>query len=133
MPGSKPGERRGGRQKGTKNVATVKRNEAVAAIKASGKDPLTFFMDVLGSPDAPFDVRFAAAREAAPYMHPKLASIEARSGGQTHEDRLAEYQRLLDDEGSPNALAAGEEDDWMQANVPEIGEVAPQTMLDTKF
>jgi hypothetical protein len=30
-----------------------------------------------------------------PYAHPKLASIEARVGGQTHEDRLAVAQKLL--------------------------------------
>lgn len=96
--GAKPGERRGGREKGTPNVATNERNQALAAIKASGTDPLTFFMDVLKSEDAPFDVRFAAAREAAPYMHPKLASVESRSGGKTHEERLAEYQRLMSDD-----------------------------------
>jgi hypothetical protein len=34
----------------------------------------------------------------APYAHPKLASVESRTGGQTHEDRLEEYRRLLSDD-----------------------------------
>jgi len=31
-------------------------------------------------------------------MHPKLSSIEARTGGKTHEDRLREAQQLLSDD-----------------------------------
>jgi hypothetical protein len=44
---------------------------------------------------------------------------------------------LSDDDGpnadTPDALAAGKEDDWMQANLAEIAEVPLQTMLRTKF
>ena len=41
----------------------------------------------------------AAPRRQA-FMHPKLASIEARTGGKTHEDRLEELQRMAnEDEG----------------------------------
>jgi hypothetical protein len=36
-------------------------------------------------------------------MRPKLASIEVRTGGKTHEDRLLEYQGLLSDDDGPNA------------------------------
>jgi hypothetical protein len=33
-------------------------------------------------------------------MHPRLASIEARTGGKTHEDRLEELRRMAnEDEG----------------------------------
>jgi len=126
------------------NRRTLERRALMAAVRASGKDPLTFFTEILRNEDNPFELRFRAAMELMPFMHPKLASIEARSGGQTHEDRLkayqnllsdedklSEYYRLLDDEGSgTDALAAGKEDDWMQAKVPEIGEVAPQLNSD---
>jgi NAD(P)-dependent dehydrogenase (short-subunit alcohol dehydrogenase family) len=57
--------------------------------KASGKDPISFFADLLRNEEAPLDLRFQAAKELAPFVHPKLASVEARIGGQTHEDRLA--------------------------------------------
>ena len=34
-------------------------------------------------------------RELAPYVHPRLSSVEARTGGQTHEERLAAAHALL--------------------------------------
>jgi hypothetical protein len=61
-------------------------------------DPLSFFLSVLRNPDTPFEEARAAAKEALPYCSPKLASIEARAGGQSHEDRLEMLQRLLEDE-----------------------------------
>ena len=51
----------------------------MAELRASGRD-LTFFTQILANETAPLDLRFAAAKELAPYMHPKLASIEARAG-----------------------------------------------------
>ena len=67
--------------------------------KASGKDPVTFFAEILRNEGAPLDIRFQAAKELAPYVHPKLASIEARTGGMTHEDRLVAAQKLLEEAG----------------------------------
>jgi hypothetical protein len=65
---------------------------AIASISAlghtSGWDTLAGGIAVL---------RFQAAKELAPYTHPKLASIESRPGGNAHEDRLAEAHRLLSD------------------------------------
>jgi hypothetical protein len=84
----------GGRKAGTPNKRTVERHRAIEAIKASGKDPLSFFGDLLRNEAAPLDLRFQAARELAPYVHPKLSSVEARTGGQTHEDRLAAAHAL---------------------------------------
>ena len=52
------------------------------------------FLSILRNESAPFEEVKAAAKEALPYTSPKLASIEARGGGQTHEDRLEELQRL---------------------------------------
>jgi hypothetical protein len=46
MPaGSKPGERRGGRARGTPNKKTL----AIAAIRASGVDPFRFWCDVMAN------------------------------------------------------------------------------------
>ena len=99
-------KKRGGRRKGSKNKRTVERANVLAAIKASGKDPVSFFADLLRNESAPLERRFQAAKELAPYIHPRLASVESRAGGRTHEDRLAEYRNLLSDDGEPLSLRA---------------------------
>ena len=86
--------KRGGRKKGSRNKRTLERAKAIEAIKASGNDPISFFADLLRNESAPLDLRFQAAKELAPFVHPKLSSIEARSGGKTHEERLAELRRM---------------------------------------
>src|SRR5512147_2018777 len=74
MPkGSLPGERRGGRQKGTPNRAT---SAKAAAIAASGLTPLDYLLSVLRDDTAPRAERMEAAAKAAPYVHPRLAAIE---------------------------------------------------------
>jgi hypothetical protein len=78
---------------------TVEREKLIAELKVDGRDPISFFASTLRNENAPLDLRFAAAKELAPYAHPKLASIEARTGGKSHEDRLAELQDMLADEG----------------------------------
>ena len=91
-------QKTGGRQKGTPNKKTAERAKLIEHLKFSGKDPVTFFAEILRNESAPLDLRFAAAKELAPFMHPKLASIEARTGGKTHEDRLEELQRMATDD-----------------------------------
>jgi len=81
--GARPGERRGGRQKGTPNKKTA---ATVKAVKAGGVTPLNYMLNVMRKPipaDAEPQVkvvmigmRFEAAKAAAPYVHPKLAAIE---------------------------------------------------------
>lgn len=88
----------GGRKKGTPNKKTAARVKLIADLKFSGKDPVTFFAEILRDEGAPLDLRFAAAKELAPYMHPKLCSIESRTGGKTHEDRLEDLRRMATDE-----------------------------------
>ena len=108
--GSAPGERRGGRQKGSRNKATVVRQEQVAA---SGKTPLDVMLDNMRFADGQatellakfmglepgategvellkqvFQVRQVAqdyAKDAAPYVHPKLAAREADRGDGARE------------------------------------------------
>jgi hypothetical protein len=85
----------GGRQKGTPNKSNAERAKLIAQLKVDGKDPLSFFSSILKNEAVPLDLRFAAAKELAPYAHPKLASIEARTSGMTHEDRLEQLQAML--------------------------------------
>jgi hypothetical protein len=73
MPrGSKPGERRGGRQRGTPNKKTVLRNTVISAVAADPDlTPLDFLRGVMGDPNASPDMRIKAAQAAAPYVHAK--------------------------------------------------------------
>jgi hypothetical protein len=89
-------QKTGGRKKGTPNKKTAERAKLLAGLKVDGKDPVSFFSSILRNDAAPLDLRFQAARELAPYAHPKLASVEARIGVKSHEDRLEELQAMLD-------------------------------------
>jgi hypothetical protein len=99
------GMKTGGRKKGTPNRVTLDRERHV---EATGLTPLQYFLGLLRDPAQPDDVRFQAAKEAAPYVHPKLASIE---GNMTHtitkhDDVLAEIEAVINSEigahGLPN-------------------------------
>jgi hypothetical protein len=73
-------------------------SRSTSKMKVDRSDPLSFFLSVLRNPATPFEEARAAAKEALPYCSPRLASIEARPGGPSHEDRLEELRRLLDDD-----------------------------------
>ncbi len=88
------GTRIGGRQKGTPNKVTVEKRQAIAKLVPDGSDPITFWMELLKNPETPLEIRMIAARDVAPYRHPKLASIEARTGGLTHEQRLEQLEAM---------------------------------------
>jgi len=63
----------GGRQKGQPNK---KNAETIAAIEASGLTPLDYMLNLLRDDKLDSLTRFEAAKAAAPYVHPKLASID---------------------------------------------------------
>jgi hypothetical protein len=77
-PGRKPGtQKTGGRQPGTRNKATLAKEAAqLALIDTDALKPLAYMLAILRDETAPRAERFAAAKEAAPYCHRKLASIE---------------------------------------------------------
>jgi hypothetical protein len=80
MPrGSKPGERRGGRQKGTPNRKTLLRNAALSAAAADPNlSPRDFLLNVMREQSFPLETRVVAAREALPYFHSKPQESVAR-------------------------------------------------------
>src|SRR5262245_60912336 len=84
MPrGSQPGERRGGRQKGTPNKSTVLKRAALSAACAdTATTPLEFLLSVMRDPKAPTGLRVQVARAAAPLVHgkSKFTSVEDRAG-----------------------------------------------------
>lgn len=68
------GVKTGGRQKGTPNKATAARQ---AEVTASGLTPLDFMLSILRDTTRPDAERFEAAKHAAPYVHPKLSTVQA--------------------------------------------------------
>src|SRR5262249_33371952 len=83
--GSKPGERRGGRQPGSLNLRTVERQEAIAAWAAELNeiipdafqgDAHALLMAIYKNPRVAPAVRLDAAAKALAYEKPRLASME---------------------------------------------------------
>ena len=72
------GIKTGGRKKGVPNKATAAKQ---AEIAASGLTPLEFMLDVMRNEGNEQSVRMDAAKAAAPYVHPKLANIDAKIEG----------------------------------------------------
>jgi hypothetical protein len=87
MPGSKPGERRGGRQAGTPNKASAQREAEVAA---SGLTPLDYMLSVLRNDKNTDEMRLDAANKAAPYVHPRLNAIQ-------HSGSIGSQENAIDD------------------------------------
>ena len=83
MPrGSKPGERRGGRQRGTPNKKTALRNAAIAAAAANPeRSPLDFLLGIMRDPNGSLELRIRVAQAAAPFTHGILAMPDANPDG----------------------------------------------------
>lgn len=89
--GSQPGQRRGGRQKGTTNKASAMRAQAIAMAGLTPKqfllNGLAFYQGIIASEEAsstPSEEKIGAAyaagrafaNDVAPYCHSRLASAE---------------------------------------------------------
>jgi hypothetical protein len=72
------GKKTGGRQKGTRNKATLRRQRDV---ERSGTTPLEYMLKVMRNPKADSGRRDDMAKAAAPYVHPKLASMQHTGKG----------------------------------------------------
>lgn len=75
------GKRAGaGRPKGAKHKGLAEKR---AAIEASGLTPLEWMLSVLRDPKVDNDRRDKMARDAAPFVHPRLATVEhgGKGGG----------------------------------------------------
>ena len=81
-----------GRPKGVPNKVTLMRE---AEIKASGLTPLDYMLLTLRDDTATVEDRRWAAQTAAPYVHPRLASIEAKTDATIHEEPSIIDSRLL--------------------------------------
>jgi hypothetical protein len=72
MPsGSAPGERRGGRQKGSLNKRTIGKGLEKRTVSKKMLMPLEYMLDTLRSPKSTVEDKRWAAEKAAPYCHAK--------------------------------------------------------------
>ena len=88
MPGSKPGERRGGRQRGAKNKRTLAleqaqaetsvKIEAALGADAFDGDAHALLTSVYKDPSQPLGLRVDAAKAAIGYEKPRLSSVDGR-------------------------------------------------------
>lgn len=95
---SRGGKRAGaGRKPGAPNKATAARQEAV---EASGLTPLDYLLSVMRDEAAPREERVDAANKAAPYVHPKLSSVDHRSsdGSMSPKPTTFDLATMTDDE-----------------------------------
>lgn len=79
-----------GRKPGTPNRATQEQRDEIVS---SGLTPLDYMLNLLRDVNTPVDRRDWAAEKAAPYVHARLASIEAK-----HDisDSLADLLKAVD-------------------------------------
>ena len=77
------GVKTGGRTKGTPNKTTSAAAKRAAEIASSGLTPLEYMLQILRDEKQDVAARMDAAHKAAPYVHPKLASVElgGKDGG----------------------------------------------------
>jgi len=71
--GSRPGA---GRKPGARNKKTAAQ---IKAVEESGITPLDYMLSILRDETKTENVRLQAAKDAAPYVHQKLQSVEVQS------------------------------------------------------
>jgi hypothetical protein len=107
MPkGSKPGERRGGRQRGTPNKKTLLKNAAIdAAVANPNVSPLSFLLGLMRNEGLPIALRIDIAATAAPLFHakPKAVAGNGRSEPKRGEDEIELVVKPRSDEGDSDA------------------------------
>ena len=91
--GSRGAAKTGGRKPGTPNKASAAK---AAAIAASGLTPLDYMISVMRDETNP-PLRLDAAKSAAPYVHPKLSSVElaGKDGGPIEHREITDEDRVI--------------------------------------
>jgi hypothetical protein len=89
--GAKPGERRGGRQRGTPNKRTLEVAERLAALRC---DPITGMARIAMNRKNPVELRARMFAELAQYIAPKRKALEHSGDSGTIEALLARIGSL---------------------------------------
>jgi uncharacterized protein YnzC (UPF0291/DUF896 family) len=122
MPrGSKPGERRGGRQRGTPNKKTLIKNAVFLAAAADpNRSPLDFMLALMRDPQVPFDLRIDMAAAAAPLVHARPRA-SGRSRPHPMELRARRTQSAaLSGSDKPNLPGGAEKPALPRSQEPDI-------------
>lgn len=90
LGGARPGA---GRKKGS---ATAKTREIADRAAAEGVTPLEFMLQVMRDETAERAERLDMAKSAAPYIHPRLSSVEAKVDGEIKSTVRAIERRIID-------------------------------------
>lgn len=98
--GQRTGKPRG-RPAGSPNKATAAKAREIAA---SGLTPLDYMLGILRDEKADPAQRFEAAKNAAPYVHPRLSSVEAKVDADV-TSRVRKIERTIIDPVNPDAAS----------------------------
>lgn len=85
---------RGGRREGAgrkPGAANIRTREIADRAQAEGLAPLEYLLGLMRDETQPQSVRFEAAKAIAPYMHPRLATIEHAGAG----DRPMRFETII--------------------------------------
>ncbi|MPZ38463.1 MAG: hypothetical protein GEU95_10390 [Rhizobiales bacterium] len=100
--GARPGA---GRKKGVPNVR--QQAKIVKDLMERGESPLDYFVSIMKDQNEPVTRRDWAAAQAAPYCHPRLASVDQTTTFKT--DPLSDILNAID--GRTTGIKTGTEDD----------------------
>ena len=84
-------------------AATIRTREAANTIAAMGMSPLAYMQGLIDGTVEYDEVKFEAAKAAAPYVHPRLAAVESKVTATIREQSEDE----LDAEIRALAIASG--------------------------
>ena len=86
-------------------AAPVSAAERLAAIEASGPTPLDYMLQVMRDESVEPAKRLDAAKAAAPYVHPRLASVAVGNEGDKPFEQVIRWA-LTEAEGIPEPASA---------------------------
>ena len=89
-----------GRKPGQRNARTV---EQVERIEASGLTPLDYMLSVLRDKTQEQAIRLDAANKAAPYVHARLSSVEAKVEGELVHTVKSIERLVVDPAANPDS------------------------------
>jgi hypothetical protein len=115
MPrGSRPGERRGGRQRGTPNKKTLLKNAVFCAAAAEpNRSPLDFMLALMRDSQVPLDLRLDMAAAAAPFVHARPRPSD-HSGSHPMELRARRAKTAAQNRDANGATPGREESPSLQ-------------------